>query len=301
MTFMLEQLLSDGWKYHDTESERLARELEAAGTVGVPAALVASFIHLSTHTIGQHLRDWPRALALGRRVLQDRIPNAEAAKACERLYVAAVMAGDAIGAAELELRGLEAASNPLTSLLSMRLLLAEVLVDTGRVEEGSRLYRFALNMATEIEGVPDLERRIAATSNNIAWTLHDLPSRTAEGLDVMQLASAASVSAWQRCGDWINVQSALYLQASVARMAGDPEAALRFSTVGLDLIAANGKRPFDVARFYLLRAMSFTTLGEPEERARALDEAERAAADIAIADLRQQFATERARVGREGK
>jgi hypothetical protein len=69
---MLRKLLDDGWEYHDVESERLARELEAAADAGVSTDLSASFLHLSTHTIGQHLGDWPRALALGKRILRGR-------------------------------------------------------------------------------------------------------------------------------------------------------------------------------------------------------------------------------------
>lgn len=51
----LEELLNNGWDYHGTESERLARDLEAAAEKGVLPGLLASFLHLSTHTIGEHL------------------------------------------------------------------------------------------------------------------------------------------------------------------------------------------------------------------------------------------------------
>src|SRR5262245_26882859 len=90
----LEKLLNDGWGYHDKEGERLARELEAAAEKGVTSGLLASFLHLSTHTIGEHLGDWERALRLGKRVLDGQIPVFETAKAWGRLYVAAVLAGD---------------------------------------------------------------------------------------------------------------------------------------------------------------------------------------------------------------
>jgi hypothetical protein len=63
----LETLVNDGWNHHDTESERLARELEAAADNGVAVGILAPFIHLSVHTIGEHLGDWERALKLGKR------------------------------------------------------------------------------------------------------------------------------------------------------------------------------------------------------------------------------------------
>ena len=293
---MLPALLDDGWKYHDTESERLARELESAAEGGVSSNLLASFLHLSTHTIGEHLRDWPRALALGKRILQGRENDAEAADASERLYIAAVLAGDAVYAAGLELAVLDAADAPLASFLVMRFLLADVLVDAGRREEGERIYRRGLTIAGRIEVPSNLSRRIATASNNIAWTLHGLPSRTSDEVEFMHRAAEASVLAWRRCGDWINVELALYLQATVANSAGDTATALTLSAAGLELIAANGKRPFDTARFHLLRSMCFATLGEKEQQLSALDQADRAAEDIALDKLRMQFATERSSV-----
>ena len=35
----LEKLINDGWDYHDKESERLARELEAAAAAGMQTVL----------------------------------------------------------------------------------------------------------------------------------------------------------------------------------------------------------------------------------------------------------------------
>jgi hypothetical protein len=291
---MLEALLRDGWGYHETESERLARELEAAGSAGVPSTQLAAFVHLATHTIGQHLRDWPRALALGRRVLESQPASAEMVDASGRLYVAAVMAGEALVAVEMELECLKR-PDPLADLLSMRFLLAEVLVDTGRRSEGGRLYRELLGSVRRTEAPLHLERRIAATSNNVAWMLHDLPSRTVDEIALMRLAAEASLAAWRRCGDWINVELGLYLGASAARVAGDPAHALRLSAEGLELIAGNGLRPFDAARFHLLRAVVFAELGKGDDRASALANADAAAQEIALDGLRQQFAVERAK------
>ncbi len=39
----LDELLDDGWDYHDKESEHLARELEAAAAEGVAPELLGPF------------------------------------------------------------------------------------------------------------------------------------------------------------------------------------------------------------------------------------------------------------------
>ena len=141
----LEALLHAGWQRHDTESEPLATALEAAAEGGVPDASLEPFLHLSLHTIGEHLGDWPRALALGRRVLDGRTPVAETAKAWARLSVAATLAGDAIEAAALELGCLKAAGDDReVALLDMRFMLIAALVATKRAGAAARLYRGAL-------------------------------------------------------------------------------------------------------------------------------------------------------------
>jgi len=90
---------------------------------------LALFIHLSSHTIGEHLADWMRVLRLGRRVLDGRVSSSQTAKAWGRLYVAAALVGDSIQAAELELAYLTAAGDEFgTALLDMRFMLASALL-----------------------------------------------------------------------------------------------------------------------------------------------------------------------------
>lgn len=146
----LQQLLEAGWDYHARESERLARELEAAARREVPSGLLAPFLLLATHTIGEHLGDWARALRLGRRALDEEIPTPETAKAWGRLYVAATLAGDFTGAAALELAYLKAAGEDFgAALLDMRFMLASALVGCKRVGEAARASTAARSISSD--------------------------------------------------------------------------------------------------------------------------------------------------------
>jgi hypothetical protein len=111
----------------------------------------------------------------------------------------------------------------------------------------------------------------------------------------MQRAAETGLAAWRRCGDWVNHELALYLVASVALASGDPAQALDRSAAGLAVIAANGKRPFDAARFHLLRSRCFAALGDPAQQALALSAADVAAEAIAIEGLKREYAAERAK------
>ena len=54
------QLVQQGWDYHDTDSKRLATELESVPVAGLENETLNQFLRLATHTIGDHLRDWNR-------------------------------------------------------------------------------------------------------------------------------------------------------------------------------------------------------------------------------------------------
>lgn len=293
----LETLLEEGWSCHDKESERLARELEAAAQRGVTTGFLAAFLLLSTHTLGEHLGDWARALRLGKRVLDGQTPSPETARAWGRLYVTAILAGDPIEAAAAELSYLNAAGDEFgAALLDMRFMLATALVGSKRAGEAARLYRGALDLVRQIRPSPLLDRTIAVASNNLGWELYEMPSRTSQEDALMRLAAGKSLESWLECGNWINAERAHYLNALVANAVGDPTSGLTHADAALAIITANGERPLDAALLQLARAVSLAALGDEDGKTHAIGDADAAAANLTAADLRSQFAAERAKV-----
>jgi hypothetical protein len=293
----LQELLNNGWGYHDKESERLARELEVAAENGVASDLLAPFLHLSTHTIGEHLGEWARALEVGKRVLDNQTPTFETAQAWGRLYVAAVFAGESIDAADLELSYLGAAGDDFgAALLDMRFMLAGALVGSKRVGEGARLYRGALDLIGQVRQSALLDRTIAVASNNLGWELWEMTSRSADDDSLMRLCAEMSLKFWLKCGNWINAERGHYLNALVANVSGDPISGLAHAEAGLAIIAANGERPLDSALLQLARAVSLSALGDNDGRAQAISDADAAASKLTAVNSRAQFAAERAKI-----
>lgn len=297
----LEALLNGGWDYHDKESERLARELEAAAEKGVASNLLAPFLHLSTHTIGEHLGAWVRALELGKRVLDNQTPTFETAKAWGRLYVAAVLAGDLLEAADLELSYLKAAGDDFgAALLDMRFMLAAALVGAKRAGEGARLYRGALDLVGQIRPSALLDRTIAVASNNLGWELYEMSTRSTGDDVLMQLCAEMSLKFWLKCGNWINAERGHYLNALVANVVGDPVSGLAHADAALAIIAANNERPLDGALLQLARAVSLGALGDNDGRAQAIGDADTTASKLTEMNLRAQYAAARAEIAGAG-
>ena len=295
-TGSLQQLLNDGWDYHDKESERLAKELEAAAEAGVDTGLLAPFLHLSTHTIGEHLGDWWRALRLGKRVLDGRTPTYETAPAWGRVYVVAVLSDASIEAADLELSYLNAAGSDLgVALLDMRFMLVNALVGSKRVREAGRLYRSALGLVSAIDPSALLNRAIATASNNLGWELYEMSSRSADEDNLMGLCAETSLKSWLKCGTWVNEERALYLRALVSNVLGNPKSALADAEKALAVIHSQGERPLDAALLHLARASALATLGDKKGMSRAIAGADAAAARLTAPELKAQFAAERAK------
>ena len=292
---MLKDLLDNGWDYHDKESDRLARELEASAIGGVEADLLIPFLHLSNHTIGEHLGDWPRAFALGKRVLDDQKPTAATAKAWGRVYVAAFMCGKSLDALDFEVSYLKATEDAVeAALLDLRFMLVDALIGAKSIRDAARLYRGALDLARRIKESALLGRSIAATSNNLSLGLYE-SARTQDEDALMRLAADTSFEYWRKYGNWINEELAYYLKALVANATGSPEIGLANADAGLAIIAASGVRPLDTARLHLARAMSFAFLADTNGGARAIAEADAAAAQLGATSLKEQYAKERAR------
>ena len=84
---MLQTLLDQGLDYHDSESQRLAGELEAAADEASVDQL-EPLLKLANHTIGEHLGDWGRARRLAERVMAGRAATPASSAAFARLAVA---------------------------------------------------------------------------------------------------------------------------------------------------------------------------------------------------------------------
>lgn len=296
-TVALQKLLDNGWLYHDKESERLAHELEVAAEPGVGPDVLVPFLHLSTHTIGEHLGDWARALRLGKQVLDGRAPTFETAKGWARLQVVAVLADEPIEAADLELSYLKAIGGDLeAAVLDMRFMLIDALISSARLAEAMRLYGSAVSLIEQIDSSNLLDRTVASVSNNLGWELYETTSRSPDMDALMQLCAETSLTFWLKCGNWVNEERALHFRALVSNVTGDPESALADADRALAVIDSRGQRPLDTALLHLTRASALAAIGDENGKSRAIADADAAALKLTAPDLRAQFASERAKI-----
>jgi len=291
---MLQQLLDEGWDYHDGESARLADALEAAAGEAREDQL-EPLLKLATHTIGEHLGDWPRARRLAEQVMAGREATPATGVAFGRLAVARFLDGDAAGALAAEADALAAADGELAGrLIQTRIWLGQALAGAGRRDEASAIYLGALALAEQAGDAAPL-RDLAIASNNCASELVEEAARTPAEDALMRRAADAALTFWRACGTWVHEERALYLKALVANALSEPGEALGHADAALAIIAANGEQPVDEAFLRLARSRALAALGEAEAGRRDLAAADAAAADWDDPGLKSWFADERAK------
>ena len=271
---MIKDLIRDGWGYHDTESQRLADELEAADLSALEGEEPAHCLRLANHTIGEHLGDWARARRFAEAVHTRTADDSHDGRFGAHLAVARHMAGDVVAAQQAEIDALRVADDPIDVYLTAKSSLAGALAGTGRFTDAGRLIAAANRLASGLGESATSDRSMAITNNNLASELVESEELDADQIRLMLDCATAAHTFWKRCGTWVNEERALYLLALVHNRAGDHRAGLRHAQTALDVIAANGEEPVDEAFIRLAVANAHIGLSDAESAAEHLARAD---------------------------
>ena len=127
------------------------------------------------------------------------------------------------------------------------------------MSDAIRHYRAARNAAAPgiADGDPAI-RALAVTSNNLASTLEESGSRSADETAAMLDAAHASLEFWGRAGGWLEAERAEFMLAQCHLAAGDAAAALGHAEACAAICERNGADAFE--RFF---AQGVTALALP--------------------------------------
>ena len=116
---------------------------------------------------------------------------------------------------------------------------------------------------------PSTIRALAVTSNNLAATFEQMPTRSDGETATMLDAARAARDYWSRAGGWLETERAEYMLAKCHLAAGDAKAALMHAQNCTAICEANDADAFE--RFFAqsVRALSYRALGDAAQFARA--------------------------------
>jgi len=104
----------------------------------------------------------------------------------------------------------------------------------------------------------------AIECNNIAWTLSDLPARTAPQAEEMLNAAHASAFHWGKVGTELNRARAAMLLGHVYAALGLGQAALTYAQQSYDYLAAHEPPDWELAFAHAILAHAAFAAGEDE-------------------------------------
>ena len=291
MTF--DELIDRGWERHADAPQVVAALLEQHAALAADATQAAALLRLANHTLGQHLRDWPRAAAFAAAVVST-VPDADAATGpLTSLAVARFMSGTAVDALATQARivALDAGGAP-SVVARIAVEVAANSLAGGALDDGGRLYVAALALARAHADAATV-RAVAIASNNLASDLVARSDRSTAETRLMLDVAHASHEFWGKCGTWVNEARAGYLLALVYNAAGEAQTARGHGTHALTLLEAHGDEKVDEAFTHLALANSSRLLDDRRGYDRHLAQADRLAAAFADDGLTTWFAGER--------
>jgi len=291
-----DELIADGWQRHADDAPAVAALLEQHAALAADATQAAALLRLSNHTMGEHLRDWPRAARFAAGVVS-AVPGAGAAAGpLIPLAVARFMSGTILDALATQARIVALDAGQATAVVArIGVEVAANSLAIGVVDEGKALYECALALARTHADAATV-RSIAIVSNNLASDLLARTGRTDAATRLMLDVAHAAREFWMKCGTRVNEARADYLLALVYNAVGQPGTARGHGEHALALLEAHGDEKVDEAFTNLALAHSARLTGDQPGYHRHLAQADGLAAAFADAGLEQWFAEERRKV-----
>ena len=289
-------LIESGWNYHETESERLACELENSNYSGLSVDQVAHCLQLSNHTIGEHLRDWSRARDFVHSVLNANPCSAKDSKVSCCRYVADYMNEDHLGATLAELDAMNSSEQPLGTYVAIKSMLAAALVGSGSVNAGFDILKPLNELASAKELPQSATRSLAVTNNNVASDLLKIDTTGSDHRELMLECATTALVFWKSCGTWTNEERALYLLALVYVRIENFEEAKNHAQAALRVIHSNGEELIDEAFIRLTAAQAHCGLGELESARSHIEKADLIAEQWSDDALRAEFEDARSNI-----
>ena len=294
-TNSIESLVSNGWEYHESDSERLAIELESASFYELTQDSLLQLLKLSNHTIGEHLHDWNRAAILAEKACSSESVGEVSEASNIQLAIAHYMNDDISKSHQAEINAILGSDNAMSTYLSVKALLANALASDSRYDEAFRLVSTLDHFVSRIDEDGPHIRSFAVANNNIASRLIDEVDLSDNSKELMLKSAHSSLVYWQRCGAWENKERALYLLALAFNRIERYDQGLSYCREALEVIRTNGEEKVDEAFIHLALAKAYLGLNNQEEHLKALTHADQIANDWNDPGMDKWYQEERVR------
>jgi len=220
--------LDAAWDDHGDDPQGVLDRLPAGLPLATTGVQFLGWVGLTAHVTGHHLGRWDEGIALLDGVAEAPQLAAEQVRAVRRSQALLRLAsGDRAAADALLAANPDAARPPASALVRVLIGAASALVGQRQTERATTLMDEALAAADYGPAGDDpAARALAASCNNIAMELEEVPDRDLEDTALMLRAARQARTWWEVAGTPTNVMLAEVRVAASLLAAGQSDAAL---------------------------------------------------------------------------
>lgn len=274
--------IDTAWADHATDPRAVAQRLtDGIALVGDESQL-AALAKLAHHLHGEHLGEWRAGIDFIEHLatLAPHVAQGESGQTV-RLCVAS------LALSQQPMHELDSMSPTLATSDRIRVgAMAAANLAERDTPRALHLFRASLDLAQHAGLAADdpMHRALAVAGNNLACTLEEKATRSAEERELMILAAQAARRCWELAGTWLEVERAEYRLAMTWLQAGDLARARTHAQSCLGIVAANHGAALE--RFFGFEALGLVerAAGRRIEHAQSLMDARTAFAELEDAD-----------------
>jgi len=294
--------LAEADSCHDDDVARGAELLRSIDPATLVDGEASTYAFLLNHVLGERLGCWDEALKRQRRALERPDPKPVMWR---HLGAAACAAGDGASlrqAASAYAAASQADEARVHEVLQLNAAMYQVPASPAAEAAARTLETIAPMTQIAWQSASPLDGAVAAALNNVASGLQDrpLPDLRHPALRMaMEQCAELAHRFWQRTGNWVHLERALYLRAMVGNALGDAPAARRLALEALAVLDTNdAERAQDVDRAFieLERAHACGRLGLSDEAAAANRNAQAISGAFDDSSLSSWYGSRRARL-----
>lgn len=246
----LQEFVNQGWSDHADDAQGVMDRLPQGAALVQDAKGLPGLAGLIVHVAGEHLGRWQDGLELLARLANLDPFDASSASGQAVLRSQAVLhycAGDTAAFESTCAQGHPVGDLPPASTRARVLAVATgALAGNKRLPEALAAFQETLELVSYGPAKDDpVVRTLAITGNNLACELEEVPNRTPEQDELLELAAQTARTFWEQAGTWSNVQVAEYRLAMTYLALGRPDDALEHANLASALCQENDASPDD--------------------------------------------------------
>lgn len=235
----LDKFIDQAWNDHATDAKAVVLRLHQGLNLVTENDQIPGVVHLATHVFGEHLGHWSDGISFLEDIkkLSAFQANTDSQVAIERSIATLRLAG-----------GISSDLNSFGTTEQIRIYsyAAAALCGQNQVSQASEYFKRALELAqTGLSKNDPANRVLAVIGNNLAATLEEKSSRSAEENQLMTLAALTGRKFWEIAGTWLNVERAEYRLCMSYLKAGQLPKALEHAQLCLEVIEQNKAEPME--------------------------------------------------------